>query len=619
MKDERKLIIQIIFILVALAFVVRLFFLQVLDDSYRIEAEKNATRRIIDYPYRGVIYDRDGRLLVINRTVFDLMVVMRDMKVPDTAAFCKGFNISVQEFKDLIFKIKHEKGYNRNRSYPFLKQMSITDYHRVINIIEESKGFYIVSRTIRSYPHQSAANALGYIGEISKTQLEKQNTEGYYEQGDLVGISGIEASYEKYLRGKKGQKYIMIDVHGAEKGPYQGGKQDVASEPGENLVCTIDLPLQQYGEMLMQNKIGSVVAIEPKTGEILAFISAPSYDPNYLTGRYFSKNYDTLQKNPMKPLFNRPLMATYPPGSIFKVAQALVAQQLGLLRPYSTYPCNAEAVGVKCHPHPSPQDLKGSIQWSCNPYYVTVFRNMIYRDRHPNKYKDSEMNFDEWRKLIATFGFGQKLPIDLPNVKAGFLPSNAYYDRIYGDLSWKHSTIRSLDIGQGELLIVPLQMANLAAIVSNKGYYYVPHLVKKIGEGNKARVLKKFSDKHYVAVDSGYFPVIIDGMQQVVEHGTAFWAQIKGIPICGKTGTAQNPHGDDHSVFIAFAPKDNPTIAIAVYVENGGFGAATAAPIASLMIEQYLKDTTTTPMSRWMLSQMKEKDLVSKYKNIYKK
>lgn len=622
MNNNKKIIIQTIFLITGVIFIVRLFFLQVIETSYKEEAERNATRKMIQYPFRGIIYDRNGKALVINQLVFDIMVVMNELNIPDTNAFCSAFNLTKDELHQLIRKIKEEKGYNKYRPVPLLKQLSVDDIGKALHIINTCEGIYPQERTIRIYPHKSLANALGYIGEISKKQLENQE-ENYYEQGDLIGISGIEASYEKYLRGTKGVRYIMKDVHGVEKGPYLGGKMDVASAPGQNLICTIDLELQKYGEWLMQNKVGSVVAIEPSTGEILALISSPSYDPNLLTGRYFSKNFDTLQKDPLKPLFNRATMAMYSPGSIFKVAQALVGLHLGVLTPNSIKPCNPEAVGVKCHPHPSPTDLKGSIQWSCNPYYYDVFRSIIYKGgTSQNKYKQTETNYDIWRSLMVKFGFGQKLEVDLPNIKAGFLPTNAFYDRIYGNLSWKHSTIRSLDIGQGELLVVPIQIANLACIVANRGFYITPHLVKAIGNDEKKMILTRFTEKKYTGIDTAHFNRVIEGMELVVRHGTAYWTQIPGINICGKTGTVQNTQsikekGDDHSTYMAFAPKDNPKIAIAVYVENGGFGAVTAAPIANLMIEKYLTDTTTA-LTRYMRTQILQKDLIHKAKGEYR-
>ncbi|HEY8401956.1 MAG TPA: penicillin-binding protein 2 [Cytophagaceae bacterium] len=605
MITSRKTVIQFIFILVGIIFIVRLFFIQVVDSTYKFEAQNNVMRRVIEYPYRGLIYDRNGKLLVYNTPVIDLMVTMKELKISDTAKFCSDFSITKEEFLSIIKKMKQDKGYSSVKPMPFLKQLSITDFAKIQDHLIDYKGFYPQARTIRSYPHTSLANALGYIGEISKRQLENQK-ENYYLQGDYIGISGLEASYEKELRGKRGARYLMVNVKGVEKGSYKNGQYDTLSIPGENLISTIDLELQQYGEKLMQNKVGSIVAIEPATGEILAFISAPSYDPNLLTGRKFSENYRKLESDSLKPLFNRPLMAMYPPGSIFKLAQALVGQQIGVVKPTTSYPCN-QSWGPKCHPHPSPVDLKGSIQYSCNPYYYMVFKNMIYQNKHENKFKDSEIGFDQWRDLIISFGFGQKLAIDLPNVKSGYIPTNSFYDRIHGDLRWKHSTIRSLDIGQGELLIVPLQMANMAAIIANKGYYYTPHLIKAIGEDKK--VPAEYKTKHYVKVEPKYFPVIADGMEMVMSGGTAASSRIKDIVICGKTGTVQNPHGEDHSVFIAYAPKDDPKIAIATYVENAGFGGVWAAPISSLMIEKYLKDTITRPHIE---KRILEKDFINK-------
>lgn len=600
---ERKNIIEFIFILIGIVFIIRLFFIQVLDSRYKLEAQHNVMRKVVEYPYRGLIYDRKGKLIVYNVPVFDLLVITREAKIKDTAKFCEDFHMTKEEFKATMKKVRHDKGYSSKKPMPFLKQLSINDFAKIQDALINYSGFYAQARTIRAYPRNSMANALGYIGEISKKNLDAQKVK-YYEQGDYIGISGLESSYEEYLRGRRGSKYMMKNVHGVEKGSYKDGAYDTISIPGQNLVSSIDIELQEYGEKLMGNKIGSVVAIEPSTGEILAFVSAPTYDPNLLTGRTFSKNFHDLNADPLKPLFNRPLMAMYPPGSIFKVAQALVGQQIGVLTPGTTYPCN-QSWGPKCHDHPSPNNLAGSIQWSCNPYYYMVFKNIIQQEKNSNKFIDSEMGYNQWRELIMSFGFGSKLDVDLPNMKGGFIPTTKFYDKWYGNHRWKHSTIRSLDIGQGELLIVPIQMANMAAIIANRGYYYTPHLVKGIGKNNK--VPEKYRIKHHTGVDEKYFPVIVQGMEQVVIAGTAAWTKIQGIDICGKTGTVQNPHGNDHSVFMAFAPKDNPKIAICAFVENAGFGAMTAAPIVNLMIDKYLRDTTSRlPMEEYIL----KKDLI---------
>lgn len=606
MMQERKIVIQAIMIIIGLIYVIRLFFLQVLDSSYKIEAEINAIEKVVDYPYRGLIYDRNGELLVFNTPVFDITIVTKEFKLKDTTLFCSRFGLSKEEFIALIQEVKKRRGYSRNKPQAIFKQLSLEDFAHIQDYMNDYEGLGTQARTMRSYSSSTAANALGYIGEISPTALDKQ-TDNYYKQGDYIGISGLELSYEKELRGRRGVKYIMKDVHGVQKGRYRGGAFDTISAPGKNLVSTLDSKLQQYGELLMQNKIGSVVAIEPKTGEILSFISAPSYDPNVLTGRKFSGNYVTLEKDPYKPLFNRPLMAMYPPGSIFKLAQALIGLQEGVITDHSQFSCDKSL--VNCHDHPSPQDLRGAIQWSCNPYFYMVFKKLINREMNPNKFKDTEIGFDIWRRHILTMGFGEKIGIDLPNVKRGNIPSNQYYDKIYGDLHWKFSTIYSLSIGQGEINIIPIQMANLAALVANKGWYYTPHLVKSIGESKM--IAEEFKTKHHTSIDSKHFDPIIDGMERVVLGGTAAWLKMKDITICGKTGTAENPHGDDHSVYIAFAPKEDPKIAIAVFVENAGFGAMTAAPIAHLMIEKYLKDSITkAPLEKFIL----DKNLLSKVK-----
>jgi penicillin-binding protein 2 len=606
---ERSVVIQIIIITIALVFIVRLFFLQVLDSKYKIEAEMLAIERVVDYPYRGLIYDRKGNLMVFNTPVFDIMVVFREFKLQDTATFCNRFGITKEEYlkkvKDLKDKVKNP-GYSPNKPQPLFKQFSLEDFAHIQDYMADYKGLYTQARTVRAYSYPSAANALGYIAEISPAMLEKQ-TDGYYKQGDYIGFSGLEQYYEKELRGKRGVQFIMRDVKGVRKGRYRKGEFDTLSVPGQNLYTTLDIKLQQYGEKLMQNKIGSIVAIEPKTGEILAFISAPSYDPNLLAGRKYSENYKVINSDPHKPLFNRPLMAMYPPGSIFKLAQGLVGLQEKVITDRSMFPCDKTL--VNCHSHPSPQDLRGAIQYSCNPYFYMVYKKLLNQDKNPNKFKDTEINFDQWREHILTMGFGSKLEVDLPNVKRGIIPSNQYYDKVYGDLHWKFSTIYSLSIGQGEISVIPLQMANLAALIANKGYFYTPHFVRYVGEENV--VPEAYRKPNYTSIDSVYFNPIIDGMERVVLAGTAYWLKVKDINICGKTGTAENPHGDDHSVYIAFAPKENPKIAIAVYAENAGFGAMTAAPIAHLMIEKYLKDTITHPSWEKMIL---EKNLLHKVK-----
>lgn len=606
---ERSIVIQMIIVGIALIFIVRLFFLQVLDSKYKLEAEMLAIERVVDYPYRGLMYDRNGDLMVFNTPVFDIMVVFREFKLQDTVTFCNRFGITKEEYikkvKDLKDKVKNP-GYSPNKPQPLFKQFSLEDFAHIQDYMADYKGLYTQARTVRAYSYPNAANALGYIAEVSPSMLEKQ-TDGYYNQGDYIGFSGLEQYYEKELRGKRGVQFIMRDVKGVRKGRYRKGEFDTLSVPGQNLYTTLDIKLQQYGEKLMQNKIGSVVAIEPKTGEILAFISAPSYDPNLLAGRKYSENYKVIFSDPHKPLFNRPLMAMYPPGSIFKLAQALVGLQEKVITDRSMFPCDKSQ--VNCHAHPSPQDLRGAIQYSCNPYFYMVYKKLLNQDKNPNKFKDTEINFDQWREHILTMGFGTKLEVDLPGVKRGIIPSNQYYDKVYGDLHWKFSTIYSLSIGQGEISVIPLQMANLAALIANKGYFYTPHFVKYVGEDK--RIPAAFQQPHYTSIDSTYFNPVIDGMERVVLAGTAYWLKMKDINICGKTGTAENPHGDDHSVYIAFAPKENPKIAIAVYAENAGFGAMTAAPIAHLMIEKYLKDTITrAPLEKMIL----DKNLLHKVK-----
>ena len=581
MNNRRPVILIIFIVLIGLVLLVKLFMIQVADDSFLRRAERNAIQRIVDHPYRGLIYDRNNELMVFNNPVFDLMVIPKEFNVQDTAKFCELFGI---EKEHLITNYNAAKNYSWVKPSSLIKQISNEDFARIQDYLIDYPGLFVMTRSVRAYPQSSAANALGYIGEINANQLER-DTINYYTQGDYIGLSGMESYYEPELRGRKGVQYKMVNVRGVDKGSFKNGDLDTASIAGKNIQSTIDLDLQVYGEMLMAGKRGSVVAIEPKTGEILSMISAPTYDPNLLAGSKFGENYMEMNSDESKPLFNRPIMATYPPGSIFKVVQSLIGLQDGILTENTTYTCNQSL--VKCHNHPSPTDLFGAIRNSCNPYYHQAFRQMINREESSNTYKDTQLGLERWQESVMKFGLGNKLGIDLYGEKGGDVPGSSLYDRIYGEGRWKYSTIYSLSIGQGELLVTPLQMANLVSIFANKGYYYVPHLMKSI-EGDSSKIPEKFRTKMEVGVDAHHFDLIQDAMVQAL-YGTASRALMKDITIAGKTGTAQNPHGEDHSVFIAFAPKEDPKIALAVYVENAGWGGRAAASISSLMIEKYLK------------------------------
>ncbi len=583
-NSSRKYVIRLTIILVAAIFALKLFALQVLDIEYKVKATSNIIEREVRYPFRGLIYDRQGRLIVYNEPVYDLEVVPKDVKMEDTLAFCALFNITKEEFKDRLHKAKK---YSYVKPSVFVKQLSNQSFATVQDYLINYPGFEIQPRPNRAYTRSTLANALGYIGEISKYQLQRDSA-SYYRQGDYIGINGLESMYEDELRGKRGVKYKMVNVRGVEKGSFKDGEWDTLSIPGNNLQATIDLDLQEYAETLMQGKRGSVVAIEPKTGEVLTFVSAPTYDPGNLSGREFSKNYGRLLTDTAKPLYNRPLMGAFPPGSIFKTVQGLIALQEGVITPDTRFVCDRNIIA--CHGPHSYTNLSEAIEVSCNPYFWNVYKRMLNKGASDNTFVDTEIGLEEWRKHVLSFGFGATLGIDLPNEKSGYIPTVSLYDRIYGDNHWKFSTIYSNAIGQGELQIVPLQMANLAAIIANRGYYYTPHLIKSIGDEGKP--LEKYREKHYTTVEAKYFEPIVEGMANVVKRGTGMRAKLQDIEVCGKTGTVQNSQGEDHSVFIAFAPKDNPQIAVAVYVENAGQGARAGAGVAGLMIEKYLQGCT---------------------------
>lgn len=599
MNEGRREIIQIVFVLIGIVFLIKLFFIQVVEQSYKDLADVNAILTVPQYPVRGTIYDRNKKLIVYNNPEFDLMIVLREVKRLDTARFCQVFNLSTAQlgemFRDFKQEIRSRKA-SEHQPYAFIRQLSTLDMARIQDYMDEFPGFYVEARTTRAYASTAGANALGYVSEISKEQL-KRNKGKNYRQRDYIGQSGIEAYYEEYLRGKRGVKYFWRNKDGVIKGAYDDGKSDTISYPGQDLISTLDVDLQEYGEYLMKGKAGSIIAIEPGTGEILSMISGPSYDPLMLTGRNYSKNYVMISNDTNKPLFNRPLMAMYRPGSIFKIAQAMVALQEGVINPETRIRCDRSIIG--CHGPHTNEDLRGAITNSCNPYFHGVLRRMLNKGKSNNPFEDTRIGLEEWHKHITSFGFGGPLGIDLPSEKGGLMPSPKHYDKAYRGRPWKFSNIYSIAIGEGENLVVPLQMANFAATVANRGFYYTPHLVKSIGESGEP--LPEYREKHFTTISPEYFEVAADAMEEVVRSGTGqFRASLKDVVLCGKTGTVQNAPKvgafiPDHSVFIAFAPKENPKIAVAVYVEYGGQGARAAASIASLMIEKYLFGGTKRP------------------------
>lgn len=582
MFNQRRNLIILFFAIIGLLFIGKLFFIQVLDDTYEKAADNNAIRKIIQIPFRGEVYDRYGKLIVYNTPVYDLYIIPRKAIVKDTNHFCRIFGIT----KDYFVKTSQQaKTYSRVKPSLFLKHLSKEQFASVQDAMVDFPGFFFETNAFRTYQSRAFSNALGYVAEISPNALLEQKGD-YYRQGDYVGISGIESFYEETLRGQRGIKYRMVNSNGVEKGDYKNGSLNVNPVSGSNLYTSIDLAIQEYADSLMRHKVGSLVAIEPSTGEILAMVSAPSYDASQLTGANFSKYYQQLALDPMKPLLNRPPSAYYRPGSTFKLVQALVGQQLGFIGPGTVY--SHAGAPVKCHGH-GPVNLRGAIRVSCNPYFYHAFRKMIYDNTTGDTYERSVQGLQRWSDLVANFGFGRKLGVDLGNEKKGILPNVEYYNSVYkGNKAWKFSNIYSISIGEGEIVVSPLKMANLAAIIANRGWYIPPHVVKGIG-------VKKVIDPFYktpvkVGVESKYFDVVIDGMQDAVTHGTVGPdGRIPDITMVGKTGTSQNQKGKDHSIFIAFAPRDNPKIAIAVFVENAGFGGTAAAPIASLVVEKYLK------------------------------
>lgn len=591
--SERKYVLGGVLVFIGIIYAIRLFSIQVLDPTYRTSAENNSMRYVPQYPGRGLIFDRNGKLLVYNEAAYDLQIIPRQMKTFDTTLFCNIIDISKE---NLIKEINTAKSYSRYKASVIIQQISSLKYAKLQEVLYKFQGFFVHSRPVRKYPGRIAAHILGYINEVNEYDIKKDD---YYVMGDYIGATGLEQTYEEYLRGEKGVKIYLVDVHNRIKGSYADGKNDIPAQAGKNLVSTLDAELQAYGERLMKNKRGSIVAIEPSTGEILTLVTSPGYDPNLLVGRKRTKNYKRLKRDSLNPLFNRAAMASYPPGSTFKLINALVGLQEGVITPETTFPCrygyHVGSFSLGCH-HNASFDLIRSIQYSCNAYYCAEFRRILDNEKYPTM-RDG---YIQWREHVISFGLGKKLNTDLRNELAGLIPTPEYFDKKYGGKHrWKSLMLVSMAIGQGEIGVTPLQMANFAASIANRGFYYIPHLVKKIED--EPHIAERFITKNFTTIDSSYFRPIIEGMEQVVLAGTATTARVKDIKVCGKTGTAENPHGEDHSIFLAFAPKDNPQIAISVYVENAGFGSTWAAPIASLMIEKYLKGETGKeyPSSYW--------------------
>lgn len=607
--SERKYILMGVIILVGLIYIFRLFYIQVIDESYKLDARNQAFRYNTEFPVRGYIYDRNNKLLVYNEAAYDLMVLPKKIKNLDTTDFCNLLGITKEVFLRKMKKAVQAPNSPRKQSI-FEKQLSPRDYASIQERLYRFPGFYVQSRTLRKYPKKIAAHMLGYIGEANKETTER---DPYYNEGDYLGISGIEKTYEKALRGKKGMHIMMVDVHNREKGSYMNGLYDTMAIPGKPITSTIDADLQEYAELLMQNKIGSVVAIDPATGEILSIVTSPTYDPNLFVGRSRNKNYFRLSQDSIgKPLFNRSTMASYPPGSTFKLIMSLIGMQEGVLTAGTRYPCAGGYPPLggrpKCHSHPSPMDLIGAIGTSCNSYFSFVFKSVI----DDKKYHDTYKAYENWRNIAMSFCLGVKTGSDLANELRGNVPSIKYYDRVFGKGSWKASTVISLGIGQAEMGITPLQNANLVAIIANKGWYYTPHIVKAIGGNPNDTLLDRFKIKHNTMItDTAIYNVVIRGMAKAVESGTAGSLKIEGIPYGAKTGTAQNPHGKDHSVFVCFAPLENPKIAVGILIENAGFGSTWAGPIARLMMEKYLKGKITRPD---LEKKMIEGDLIHKTK-----
>lgn len=582
--EKRKYIICGFVAIIVAIFGFRLYSLQLENDKYKTSADRNAFLKKTIYPSRGLMYDREGRLVVYNQPAYDVMMIPRDVQEFDTLDFCNTINITREQFDTRLEEMKRKVGYSTYTPQTLLSQLSAEDYGRLQEKLYRFPGFFIQKRIIRQYNYPVAANVLGNIREVSQADIERDD---YYKSGDYCGDLGVEKSYDRFLRGVKGTEILIRNVNGRIQGRYNDGADDIPASAGKNLKLALDIELQQYAESLMVNKIGAVVAIEPATGEILAMVSSPTYNPGDLIGRQRGNNYAALNNDPLHPLFDRALMGAYPPGSTFKPGQGLILLQEGIISLSTTYPCShgfiSGSLRVGCHGHGSPLPLKPALQTSCNAFFCWGLKNML--DNRRSKYGSVGNAFETWKHHLVSMGYGYRLGVDLPGEGRGFIPNEQFYNKIYGEGRWSANTIISIAIGQGEILATPLQIANVCATIANRGWFITPHVVKEIQD---TLLPEEYRERRYPTIDRQHYDAVAEGMRMAVTGGTCRLANLPGIEVCGKTGTAQNPHGKDHSVFMGFAPYNDPRIAVCVYVENAGFGATYGVPIGSLVIEKYL-------------------------------
>ena len=571
---------------VAVILIIRLFSIQIIEDKYKMDAENNSMVYSTIYPTRGIINDRNGNILVGNKVAYDLLVTPREVEEFDTVTFCQVLDVPIEFIREKMDEYRKNRRKIGYQSVVMLKQIEPERYMRFAEVAYKFPGFRGQARSIRDYPFNAGGNLLGYVSEVNQRYIEQHP--GEYRSGDYAGQTGIEAAREKELRGEKGYNIYLRNSKNRIESRYKDGELDKEAVPGDDIMTTIDAELQHYGQMLMANKVGSLVAIEPSTGEILTMVSSPGIDVEQLAN--IGQHYKDIVTDPYKPMFNRAVQAPYPPGSVFKLVNGLIGLQEGVLTPETMYPCSMGyhfgRNKLGCHAHKSPINFEESIMMSCNAYYCYVLRNLLEN----KKYGSIDEAMDKWNEYVKSFGFGQKLGSDFPSELGGFIPDSKYYNKVYRKGGWKATTVISLSIGQGEIGTTPLHMANLCATIANRGFYYIPHIIK---DSENVTIDDKYKERKYTMVDTSHFHKVVGGMYRAVNSGfgsggTASIAAVEGLDICGKTGTAQNPHGYDHSVFICFAPRDNPKIAVAAYVENGGFGATWAAPIASLLTEMYL-------------------------------